>query len=126
MLTQLPVGATDADLEERIIQHLAAAAAMGRVRHHLGQRDGRRGWPSGHNHPHFLVLSTHSGPVELSGDDPEEPVDAASPTMPVISSSRDEPSRQISVRSNHISSTSGATVLASMDREGIAFTNRYM
>lgn len=38
---QLPVGANSAELEERIIQHLAAAAAMGRA-HHIGRREGQR------------------------------------------------------------------------------------
>ncbi|VFQ94108.1 unnamed protein product [Cuscuta campestris] len=37
-LQHLPVSATDSELEERIIQHLAAAAAMGRARH-LARRD---------------------------------------------------------------------------------------
>ncbi|XP_052726322.1 E3 ubiquitin-protein ligase RHF2A isoform X5 [Vigna angularis] len=40
-LQHLPVGASDADLEERIIQHLAAAAAMGRARH-IARREGQR------------------------------------------------------------------------------------
>ncbi|KAJ8465498.1 hypothetical protein OPV22_028050 [Ensete ventricosum] len=39
-LQHLPVGGSDADLEERIIQHLAAAAAMGRA-HHIARREGR-------------------------------------------------------------------------------------
>lgn len=38
---QLPVGANSAELEERIIQHLAAAAAMGRA-HHISRREGQR------------------------------------------------------------------------------------
>ncbi|CAN0847699.1 E3 ubiquitin-protein ligase RHF2A [Linum grandiflorum] len=39
-LQHLPVGATDADLEQRIIQHLAAAAAMGTS--HYGRREAQR------------------------------------------------------------------------------------
>ncbi|KAI8012626.1 E3 ubiquitin-protein ligase RHF2A [Camellia lanceoleosa] len=41
-LQHLAVGANDAELEERIIQHLAAAAAMGRAHHHIARRDGPR------------------------------------------------------------------------------------
>uniref|UniRef100_A0A1S3XFG6 RING-type E3 ubiquitin transferase n=1 Tax=Nicotiana tabacum TaxID=4097 RepID=A0A1S3XFG6_TOBAC len=57
-LQHLPVSATDSELEERIIQHLAAAAAMGRTRH-LARREGQRGRSSGQGRPHFLVFSTH-------------------------------------------------------------------
>lgn len=55
---QLPVGANDADLEERIIQHLAAAAAMGRARH-IARREGQRNRSSAQGRPQFLVFSTH-------------------------------------------------------------------
>lgn len=54
---QLPVVGNDAELEERILQHLAAAAAMGRA-HHLGRREGR-GRSGSHNRPQFLVFSAH-------------------------------------------------------------------
>ncbi|KAK6141904.1 hypothetical protein DH2020_024353 [Rehmannia glutinosa] len=40
-LQHLPVNATESELEERIIQHLAAAAAMGRARQ-LARREGQR------------------------------------------------------------------------------------
>ncbi|XP_066339560.1 E3 ubiquitin-protein ligase RHF2A-like [Miscanthus floridulus] len=56
-LQHLPVG-NDAELEERILQHLAAAAAMGRA-HHLGRREGHRGRSGSHGRPQFLVFSTH-------------------------------------------------------------------
>ncbi|KAI4319553.1 hypothetical protein MLD38_033138 [Melastoma candidum] len=55
-LQNLPVGSNDPDLEERIIQHLAAAAAMGRA-NHLTRRDGYRGRSTGHGRPHFVFLS---------------------------------------------------------------------
>ncbi|KAM0864040.1 hypothetical protein ACQ4PT_044195 [Festuca glaucescens] len=54
----LPVAGNDAELEERILQHLAAAAAMGRS-HHLGRREGQRGRSGFHGHPQFLVFSAH-------------------------------------------------------------------
>ncbi|CAH1434407.1 unnamed protein product [Lactuca virosa] len=57
-LQHLPVGATDSELEERIIQHLAAAAAMGRARH-MARREGHRTRTSGQGQgrPRFLGFS---------------------------------------------------------------------
>ncbi|XP_010237621.1 E3 ubiquitin-protein ligase RHF2A isoform X2 [Brachypodium distachyon] len=55
---ELPVVGNDAELEERILQHLAAAAAMGRS-HHLGRREGQRGRSVSNNRPQFLVFSAH-------------------------------------------------------------------
>lgn len=54
----LPVAGNDAELEERILQHLAAAAAMGRA-HHLGRREGHRGRSGSHGRPQFLVFSAN-------------------------------------------------------------------
>ncbi|KAE8725775.1 RING-H2 group F2A isoform 2 [Hibiscus syriacus] len=52
----LPVGVNDPELEERIIQHFAAAAAaMGRT-HRTGRREGQRR-SSTNGRPHVLVLS---------------------------------------------------------------------
>ncbi|KAK7345198.1 hypothetical protein VNO77_15774 [Canavalia gladiata] len=56
-LQHLPMGVNESDIEERILQHLAAAAAMRRA-HHLGRREGQRTRPSAHGHPHFLVVPT--------------------------------------------------------------------
>lgn len=53
---QLPVNASESELEERIIQHLAAAAAMGRARQ-LARREVQRG-RSSQGRPRFLVFST--------------------------------------------------------------------
>ncbi|KAK9122968.1 hypothetical protein Sjap_012570 [Stephania japonica] len=65
-LQHVPVGATDVELEERIIQHLAAAAAMGRA-HHIARREGQRSRSTAQGRPQFLVFSTHpSGPVSAS------------------------------------------------------------
>ncbi|XP_038705632.1 E3 ubiquitin-protein ligase RHF2A [Tripterygium wilfordii] len=57
-LQHLPVDANEAELEERIIQHLAAAAAMGRSRH-IARREGHRNRSSAQGRPQFLVFSTH-------------------------------------------------------------------
>ena len=61
----------EADIEERIIQHLTAAAAMRRS-HHLGQREGHRTRSSAHGRPHFLVYSTQpSAPPFAAGGESE-------------------------------------------------------
>ncbi|WCJ34146.1 RING-H2 group F2A [Euphorbia peplus] len=100
-LQHLPVGVSDSDLEERIIQHLAAAAAMGRT-HHFGRRESHRHRQSSHNHPHFLVFSTHpsarSGHVSSSrvqGEGENEPagISVASSSTP-RTFHRDENSQQ--------------------------------
>ncbi|PKA52289.1 E3 ubiquitin-protein ligase RHF2A [Apostasia shenzhenica] len=65
-LHHIPVGTTDSELEERIIQHLAAAAAMGRARH-IGRREGQRVRSLAHEHPQFLVLSTNSNSPAVGG-----------------------------------------------------------
>ncbi|OVA07203.1 zinc finger protein [Macleaya cordata] len=93
-LQHLPVGANDAELEERIIQHLAAAAAMGRA-HHIARREGHRNRSAGQGRPHFLVFSSHpnspsTGPSTASsthrgGENESAPaITAASPTSPLM------------------------------------------
>ena len=58
---QLPAGVDNAELEERIIQHLAAAAAaMGRARHGTRREGHRSSRPSTQGgHPQFMVFSPH-------------------------------------------------------------------
>uniref|UniRef100_A0A7N0RIW3 RING-type E3 ubiquitin transferase n=1 Tax=Kalanchoe fedtschenkoi TaxID=63787 RepID=A0A7N0RIW3_KALFE len=56
---EIPVGVTDAELEERIIQHLAAAAAMRRGRR-IVRREGQRSRPSAHDHPHVVLSSSQN------------------------------------------------------------------
>ncbi|XP_042466017.1 E3 ubiquitin-protein ligase RHF2A-like [Zingiber officinale] len=57
-LQHLPGGGSEAEFEERLMQHLAAAAAMGRV-HHISRREGHRGRSGSHHHPQFLIFSAH-------------------------------------------------------------------
>jgi len=62
---QVPVDADDAEIEERILQHLAAAAAIHRSHRHA-RREGRRsrsaahghGHGHGHGHPQVLFFPT--------------------------------------------------------------------
>lgn len=88
-LQHLPVGVNDAELEERIIQHLAAAAAMGRA-HHIARREGQRGRSPAQGRPQFLVFSAHPnapsvGSVSISsstrGENQPSPAAAPSPSI---------------------------------------------
>ncbi|KAL9264194.1 E3 ubiquitin-protein ligase RHF2A-like protein [Drosera capensis] len=80
---QLPVGVNDAELEERIIQHLAAAAAMGRARH-IARREGHRNRSSAQGRPHLLLFSSQpSGETPASSASPEAgPTPAVSAVSP--------------------------------------------
>ncbi|KAI4348850.1 hypothetical protein L6164_009520 [Bauhinia variegata] len=100
-LQRLPDGVNHVDFEERIIQHLAAAAAAMSRTQHLGWREGQRARPSsGHGRPQFLVFSTRpsvptSGPVSPAGGGTEPAaIPVGSPSTP-LTSDRDEPSQQI-------------------------------
>ncbi|KAJ1287824.1 hypothetical protein BS78_02G040400 [Paspalum vaginatum] len=54
---EAPVNADDTEIEERIIQHLAAAAAIRRSHRHA-RREGRRSRSAVHGHPQILFFST--------------------------------------------------------------------
>ncbi|XP_071709682.1 E3 ubiquitin-protein ligase RHF2A-like [Rutidosis leptorrhynchoides] len=79
-LQHLPASATDAELEERIIQHLAAAAAMGRARH-ISRREGHRSRTSAHVRSRFTGLS-----AQPSAPSPTQPTssDDVEPTTPLV------------------------------------------
>ncbi|KAF8047885.1 hypothetical protein N665_2785s0007 [Sinapis alba] len=80
-LQHLPVGVDNTEIEERIIQHLAAAAAMGRARHG-SRREGHRSRSSAQGgHPQFMVYSQHPN----ASPPPPPP-----PPMPSSPSQRDE------------------------------------
>ncbi|XP_010535744.1 PREDICTED: E3 ubiquitin-protein ligase RHF2A isoform X2 [Tarenaya hassleriana] len=63
-LQHLPIGVDNAEIEERIIRHLAAAAAMGRARH-AARREGHRSRSSTEGHPQFMVFSSHPNTSSL-------------------------------------------------------------
>ncbi|KAL9336434.1 hypothetical protein Peur_070922 [Populus x canadensis] len=136
-LQHLPVGVSDSELEERIIQHLAAAAAMGRTRH-FGRREGQRNRASSHGRPHFLVFSTHPGAqpsghvssslTQLGGENEPAPVSVASPSTPLTSvGDEPEPPQQAlqspSVLTDQSSSASGSTAMPA-NNQGVSFNNR--
>lgn len=124
LIMQLHMG--DTDFEERIIQHLAAAAAMGRS-HHLGRREGQRTRLSAHGHPHFLVFSTQpsapSGPDSSAGGGNEPAgIPIGSLSTPMISDG-DEPTQQIPHLQTQNSSALGSTVMTT-NRQGTYSNDR--
>ncbi|XP_052200225.1 E3 ubiquitin-protein ligase RHF2A-like [Diospyros lotus] len=134
-LQHLPVGASDVDLEERIIQHLAAAAAMGRS-HHIARREGQRSRSSVHGRPQFMVFSTHpnappAGHVSASlsavgGESEPAAITVASPSRPLVG--EDEPQRHgpqfLSAQGSQISSSSSGSTIMPTNRQGISLNNR--
>lgn len=91
-LQHLPVGATDAELEERIIQHLAAAAAMGRARH-MARREGHRSRTS---RPRYLGFSNVPSPTPPTTSDDVQPTPTTTLHQePVPSSSVPSPASPI-------------------------------
>lgn len=131
---QLPVGASDADLEERIIQHLAAAAAMGRARH-VARREGQRNRSSAQGRQHFLVFSTHPNSPPMApassspsqrGDDEPIPTIAVANLSPTPATG--EESSQLTlvppIQAEQVSASgSGSTALAT-DHQGSSYNNR--
>ncbi|KAH6797523.1 RING-H2 group F2A [Perilla frutescens var. hirtella] len=98
-LQHLPAGINDAELQERIIQHLAAAAAMGRT-HRIARREGSRSRSSAHARPQFVVFSGHHpGSSAGSGGEETEPAAATenNPSVSVTSVNN--------IRTQHISSS---------------------
>nr|CAD1828091.1 unnamed protein product [Ananas comosus var. bracteatus] len=119
----LPVGAEDADLEERIIQHLAAAAAMGRT-YRIHRREGNRGRPADHGRTQHMVYSRHqSAPPAVSssplsanrGEDESVPaINSLNPSAPIASGTNFANSPGLSNNRN----SSGQPTPGSQDRAG--------
>ncbi|KAJ9184601.1 hypothetical protein P3X46_004313 [Hevea brasiliensis] len=134
-LQHVPVGASDSDLEERIIQHLAAAAAMGRT-HHFGRRESQRNRQSSHGRPHFLVFSTHPGApssghvsssmTQVGGGNEPATAAVASPSAPIAFHEDELPQQTVQFPfavTDHSSSASGSTIMPT-NRQGMSFNNR--
>ncbi|KAI3443350.1 hypothetical protein Pfo_000015 [Paulownia fortunei] len=115
-LQHLPVGVNDPELEDRIIQHLAAAAAMGRT-HRVSRREGSRSRSSTHTRPQFVVFSANPnassiGPVSASlapgGAETESAATTVTnPSLPHMSSS---------VQSSQVSASSSGSLIANDNR----------
>lgn len=124
---QLPAGINDAELQERIIQHLAAAAAMGRT-HQIARREGSRSRSSAHARPQYVVFSGHPpGSSTGSGEEETEPVAAteSNPLVPIASvnniGTRHIPS---SIRANQNSASSSRPLEVPISGRGLSIDNR--
>lgn len=118
----MPDGANDADLEEQIIQHLAAATGMGRA--HISRRDGHRGRTRGHGRPQYLVFSAHPSSPSV------EPVSATSSqtdgehnqplSIPIAVGGDSTPPHHTTPTHtiNFLSSSSGQTTAVNQERAG--------
>lgn len=133
---QLPVNASESELEERIIQHLAAAAAMGRARQ-LARREGQRS-RSSQGRPHFLVFSTHpneasatsaaSSIAQRDGSGPPPEVIIAGHSSPFITVGGDSGhliSRPSSVQAEQLMTTASGSS-AGAYQHGTSSSNRYL
>ncbi|XP_068635260.1 E3 ubiquitin-protein ligase RHF2A-like [Aristolochia californica] len=127
-LQHLPVGTNDAELEERIIQHLAAAAAMGRA-HHLARREGQRSRSAAQGRPQFLVFSAHpnapqGGPASVEpgqregANDQSPAITAPTPTVP-LTAVAEEPSQRILQLSSSQSEPAPASASVPPSRLGV-------
>ena len=135
---QLPVGANDAELEERVMRHLAAATAMGRA-HHIARREGPRSRSSIHGRPQFVVLSTHPNARPATGHvsaslapvgGQSEPAAMAVPCPSLPLAGGDEPQQHIpqflSVQTDQISTSPSelTTVPTNRQRQQTSVNNR--
>lgn len=112
------MGASEADIEARILQHLAAATVMGRARH-LGRREGNRTRPYPHGRHPFIVSSI---PSAAEGGAEPTAIPAGNPSSPLTSDGNEQP-QQIPSRQTQSSLPSGSTVMA-RNQQGIVFNDR--
>ncbi|KAK7375209.1 hypothetical protein VNO78_35902 [Psophocarpus tetragonolobus] len=133
-LQHLPVGASDADLEERIIQHLAAAAAMGRARH-IARREGQRNRSSAQGRPHFLVFSTHPNSPPMApassspsqrGDDEPTPAIAVANLSPTPATGEESSLLTLvpPVQAEQVSASGSGSTAPHTDHQGSSNSNR--
>ena len=115
-LQHLPVGMDSAELEERIIQHLAAAA-MGRT-HRAARREGSRSRSSAHAHPQYVVISAQS-PESSTGAGEEENEPASE-----IENNIGTQHMPSFVQSNHMSASSPRASVTPTSSRGLLNDNR--
>lgn len=122
-LVQLPVGANDADLEERILQHFAAAAAMGRARH-IARREGQRNRSSAQGRPQYLVFSAHpnSPPMAPASSSPPQRGDGEQ-----TPATGEEPPQLTSVppvQTDQVSASGSGSAALATDNQGLSYNSR--
>ncbi|KAL6340590.1 hypothetical protein AAG906_010498 [Vitis piasezkii] len=121
-LQHLPVGANDAELEERIIQHLAAAAAMGRARHIARRKARELAHPST---PQAGPAS--SSPPQRGEDEPAPAITAAMPSS-LPTAVGEESSRlttsQLSSQAEEITASASGSIIHTTNQHGTSSNNR--
>ncbi|KAL0369467.1 UNVERIFIED_CONTAM: E3 ubiquitin-protein ligase RHF2A [Sesamum angustifolium] len=103
-LQHLPVNASESELEERIIQHLAAAAAMGRARQ-LARREAT------------------TSVAQRDGSDPPPAVMIAAPNSPFITFAEDS-AQPSTPQADQLVTTTASGSGASANRHGTSTSNR--
>ncbi|XP_052111785.1 E3 ubiquitin-protein ligase RHF2A isoform X2 [Arachis duranensis] len=111
------LGISDADLEQRIIQHLAAAAAVGRSHHH-GRREGHQTRASAHGHPPVIVLSSQPSSPQVPESAPRGGDEPATNPLGTPSSPMTSRGGEISRQIPHLQTQSSSS--APRDRDSIA------
>ncbi|XP_075491702.1 E3 ubiquitin-protein ligase RHF2A-like isoform X2 [Primulina tabacum] len=131
-LQHFPVSASESELEERIIQHLAAVAAMGRARQ-LARREGQRSRASAQGRPHFLVFSSPDASPASSAtssvdqrdvNDPAPTFMIAGPNSPFMTVGEDSApviARPSSAQADQLLTSASS---AGADQQGTFLTNR--
>lgn len=122
-LQHLPVGANDADLEERILQHFAAAAAMGRARH-IARREGQRNRSSAQGRPQYLVFSAHpnSPPMAPASSSPPQRGDGE----PTPATGQEPPQVTLvpPVQTDQVSASGSGSAALATDNQGLSYNSR--
>ncbi|KAL9332175.1 hypothetical protein ACSQ67_001785 [Phaseolus vulgaris] len=114
-LQHLRMSINDSELQDRILQHLAVAAAMRRANQH-GRRAGQRTRSSAHGHPQSLVLSNQTIAPALSPDSAAEEendqtrIHNAIPSTPIKSERNEALQRILHVQTQSSSSASGSSI----------------
>ncbi|RDY07661.1 E3 ubiquitin-protein ligase RHF2A, partial [Mucuna pruriens] len=126
-LQHLRMSVNDADFEERVIQHIAAAAAIRRA-NQLGRRQGQRTRSSANGHPRYSVLTQpiapSSGPDSFSGGENEPArIPNRSPSTSMTSDGHESSQPILHLQTQSSSSASGSTVFAT-NRQGIYSNDR--
>lgn len=119
---QLPVGLSDTELEERIIQHFAAAA-MERA-HRNSRRERSRSRPSSDERQQRFVFSTHpNGSRARPGSASQVPVGAVSESS-LNNETPQVSSLNSSVNSSHTVASSSASIPMLNNSQGISVDSR--
>ncbi|RDX87516.1 E3 ubiquitin-protein ligase RHF2A [Mucuna pruriens] len=114
----------EGDIEQRVIQHLAAAAAMRRA-HQQGWREGQRTRSPAHGHPNLLVYSTQpSASPSGEGSEPAA-MPAGSPSTPLTFYGNEQSSsQQIPQYQTPSSSLTPRTIITATNPQGTHSNDR--